>query len=170
MPILQLHAPNLFLDLGTKMGWAVLYPDGRIISGVERFTPGRFEGGGMRFLKLTSWLVEIKNTLGAIESIHFEEVRMHAGVDAAHAYGGYMGHLTAWCEKNDIPYAGVHVGQIKKSATGKGNANKEAMIEAMKDLGHNPEDDNEADALALLYCVTGGKSQKTRKPLVGVKK
>ena len=34
-------------------------------------------------------------------------VRRHAGVDAAHAYGGFMGHLTAWCEHHNIPYQGV---------------------------------------------------------------
>ena len=46
---------------------------------------------------------------------------------------------------------GVPVGTIKKHATGKGNAGKEAMIEAMQLLGHPVTDDNEADALALLH-------------------
>jgi len=44
----------------------------------------------------------------------------------------------------------VPVGTIKKHATGRGNANKLMMITAMQALGHNPVDDNEADALALL--------------------
>ena len=39
--------------------------------------------------------------------------------------------------------------EIKKFATGKGNANKEAMIEAAKELGYNPKDDNEADAIHI---------------------
>ena len=43
------------------------------------------------------------------------------------------------------------VGTIKKHATGKGNADKAAMVAAMHALGHAPADDNEADALALLY-------------------
>jgi Holliday junction resolvasome RuvABC endonuclease subunit len=76
-------------------------------------------------------------------------------VDAAHAYGGFMAHLTAWCEHHQIPYQGVPVGTIKKHATGKGNASKDEMIAAMKALGHSPTDDNEADALALLhYALT----------------
>ena len=54
------------------------------------------------------------------------------GVDAAHAYGGFMAHLTAWCEHHNIPYAGVPVGTIKKHATGKGNASKDLMIGAAK--------------------------------------
>jgi Holliday junction resolvasome RuvABC endonuclease subunit len=80
----------------------------------------------------------------------FEEVRRHAGVDAAHAYGGFMAHLTAWCEHHQIPYQGVPVGSIKKHATGKGNAGKAEMIAAAKARGITPVDDNHADALALL--------------------
>ena len=77
-------------------------------------------------------------------------MRKHAGVDAAHAYGGFMAHLTAWCEHHQIPYQGVPVGTIKKHATGKGNASKAEMIAAAKARGHDPVDDNHADALALL--------------------
>ena len=83
--------------------------------------------------------------------MYFEEVRRHAGVDAAHAYGGFMGHLTAWCESHNIPYQGVPVGTIKKHATGKGNAGKDEMILAVRQRGHSPGDDNEADALAILH-------------------
>jgi len=85
-----------------------------------------------------------------IDAVYFEEVRRHAGVDAAHAYGGFLAHLTAWCEHHQIPYQGVPVGTIKKHATGKGNANKDAMISSARALGFDPQDDNEADALALL--------------------
>ena len=83
--------------------------------------------------------------------MYFEEVRRHAGVDAAHAYGGFMAHLTAWCEHHQIPYQGVPVGTIKKHATGKGNASKDQMIGAVRLRGHAPADDNEADAIALLH-------------------
>ena len=81
----------------------------------------------------------------------FEEVRRHAGTAASHAYGGYLAHLTAWCEANGIPYQGVPVGTIKRHVTGKGNADKAAVIEAVRRLGFSPADDNEADALALLH-------------------
>jgi Holliday junction resolvasome RuvABC endonuclease subunit len=82
--------------------------------------------------------------------IVFEEVRSHAGTDAAQIYGGLMGQVEVLGETKKIPYEGVPVGTIKKHATGKGNANKLMMITAMQALGHNPVDDNEADALALL--------------------
>lgn len=139
----------LALDLGTTTGWAMLC-DGTITSGSESFKPSRFEGGGMRFLKFKRWLADTKACTDGIDAVYFEEVRRHAGVDAAHAYGGFMAHLTAWCEHHQIPYQGVPVGTIKKHATGKGNANKDAMIAAAMALGFGPQDDNEADALALL--------------------
>ncbi len=139
----------LALDLGTLTGWALRSADGSITSGTESFKPGRFEGGGMRYLRFKRWLNEFLPE--AVSAVYFEEVRRHLGVDAAHAYGGFLATLTAWCEQNRIPYQGIGVGTIKKSATGRGNAGKQDMIKAMRKLGHLPDDDNEADALALLY-------------------
>ena len=139
----------LALDLGTSTGWAIKGDSG-IKSGSVNFATKRNEGGGMRYLRFRRWLDSI-NT--GITEIHFEEVRRHAGTQAAHVYGGLMGTLTAWCEENSIPYSSVPVGTIKRAATGKGNATKEQMIEAAKRLGYNPADDNEADALALLHFV-----------------
>jgi hypothetical protein len=154
----------LSLDLGTTTGWALRSRDGSIVSGSQSFKPQRFEGGGMRYLRFTRWLSEVAVTGNSnlfkdevervndtlLDQIVFEEVRRHAGVDAAHAYGGFMSHLTSFAERHAIPYEGVPVGTIKKHATGKGNANKLMIITAMQALGHNPVDDNEADALALL--------------------
>ena len=141
---------TLCLDLGTQTGWALQSKTDLIVSGSSSFKNSRFEGGGMRFLKFVRFLDEL-NSLNPINQVFFEEVRRHLGTDAAHVYGGFMGHLTAWCEKNKIPYEGVPVQTIKKHATGKGNANKTLMIESARQRGHNPTDDNEADALALLY-------------------
>lgn len=141
----------LALDLGTHTGWALQQSDGSIISGTEHFKPQRFEGGGIRFLRFKHWLNELLKTNDTVDAVFFEEVRRHAGVDAAHAYGGFMGHLTAWCEHHNIPYQGIPVGTIKKHATGKGNANKAEMITSIRQQGYLPSDDNEADALALLF-------------------
>ncbi len=139
----------LALDLGTRTGWA-LCADGTTTSGTAFFLPQRFEGGGMRFLRFKRWLTEVKHSAEGLDAVYFEEVRRHAGVDAAQAYGGFLAHLTAWCEHHGIPYQGVPVGTIKKHATGKGNADKAAMIAAARARGHDPADDNEADALTLL--------------------
>ena len=141
----------LALDLGTTTGWALRGSDGHITSGSESFRPQRFEGGGMRFLRFRRWLTEGKYACNGIDCLYFEEVRRHIGVDAAHAYGGFLATLTAWCEHHQIPYQGVPVGTIKKHATGKGNASKDEMVASIRARGHQPADDNEADALALLH-------------------
>ena len=143
----------LALDLGTQTGWALASCDGSITSGSQSFKPQRFEGGGMRFLRFKRWLTDIKQCNDGIGQVVFEEVRRHVGVDAAHAYGGFMGQLTAWCEHHQIPYQGIPVGTIKKHATGKGNASKDEMVAAVRARGHAPADDNEADAIALLYLA-----------------
>ena len=140
----------LALDLGQRAGWAVRNRDGAIASGVHEFRPSRFEGGGMIWLRFRAWLQEIDETAGGVGVVVFEEVRRHLGTTAAHVFGGYLAHLTAWAEANRIPYQGVPVGTIKRHATGKGNADKAAVIAAVQALGFNPADDNEADALALL--------------------
>lgn len=141
----------LALDLGTTTGWAVRDAKGQITSHTASFKPGRFEGGGMRYLRFTRWLDDLAGLAGPFALIDFEEVRNHAGTDAAHIYGGLMATLAAWCELRGVPYRGVPVGTIKKHATGKGNASKTDMIAAMRARGFSPTDDNEADALALLH-------------------
>ena len=61
--------------------------------------------------------------------------------------------LTAWCERQAIPYQGVSVGTIKHHATGKGHASKQDIMASVKAKGYQPHDENEADALALLEWV-----------------
>ena len=141
------------LDLGTTTGFATCDLRGNITSGTASFKTGRFEGGGMPFLRFKRWLTDLKQALGDIDAIYFEEVRAHKGVDAAHKYGGFVAHLTAWCEHHQIPYSGIPVGTIKKHITGKGNAPKESVIMAIKNKGFAPVDDNEADSLALLDFI-----------------
>jgi Holliday junction resolvasome RuvABC endonuclease subunit len=142
----------LALDLGTSTGWALRSREGFIVSGVERFQPGRYEGGGMRFLRFKRWLTDLKGE--QLDAVYFEEVRRHLGTDAAHLYGGFLGVLGLWCEHHSIAYLGVPVGTLKKHGTGKGNAGKPEMVEAARRLFHgvvsSVSDDNEADALILL--------------------
>ena len=160
-PLRQTRNTVLAIDLGTTVGWALRMGDSTILSGTQTFRPGRFEGGGMRYLRFTDWLVEIAMRAHGIRRLVFEEVRRHAGTDAAHVYGGFLGTLTAWCEEHELPYQGVPVGTIKRFATGKGNADKAAMIAAMRACGFAPADDNEADAIALLLWATdptGGRA------------
>lgn len=144
----------LALDLGTTTGWA-FGNRGIFLSGAWNLKGGRFEGGGMRFLRFKGFLDDmLKN--GKVSKLVYEEVRRHAGTDAAHVYGGLQGVVTSWAEENGIPYEAVPVGSIKKFWTGKGNANKEAMVAECKRRSIDVSDDNEADAVALLHLDMAG--------------
>lgn len=148
----------LALDLGTMLGWAIRLDGGAIESGTMSFRPSRYDGGGMRYLRFRGWLDIVARDAAGLSAVYFEEVRRHAGTDAAHIYGGFLASLTAWCEQNRIPYEGVPVGTIKRHVSGKGNADKAAVIDAVRNRGFNPADDNEADAIAILLWAidTGG--------------
>ena len=126
----------------------------RSVAGQRPFRkrPGRTEFQRGMLTPAADGGYEVRTTgPGPIGAVYFEEVRRHLGTDAAHIYGGLLGVVTAWCEEHEIPYQGVPVGEIKKHATGKGNADKGAMIAAAKARGHQPGDDNEADAIAIAY-------------------
>jgi hypothetical protein len=152
------HPVVLALDLGTATGWAMRLADGAVHSGTVSFRPSRYDGGGMRYLRFRSWLDRLHGDSGGLGAVHFEEVRRHAATDAAHLYGGFLATLTAWCEQRDIAYQGVPVGTIKRFIAGKGNADKAAVIAAVRARGYRPADDNEADAIAILLWAieTGG--------------
>jgi Holliday junction resolvasome RuvABC endonuclease subunit len=148
-------AATLALDLGTNCGWAYRYESGGLtVSGKWNLKPGRYDGGGMRFVRFLAKLDEL-HAARPIGMVCFEEVRRHLGVDAAHIYGGLMGHLQSWCENKNIPYEGIAVGTIKKFATGRGNADKPAMMAAAQRAGYAPESEDEADALAILALKCG---------------
>lgn len=145
----------LALDLGGNTGWAK-WENGVVTSGSTSMTKSkskRFEGPGMKFVRFSRFLAGFPKP----SYVSFEEVRRHLGVDAAHAYGGYLSHLTAFCDNQEepIPYEGTPVAAIKKRATGNGAATKDMMVEACRaKLGIEPADDNEADALWLLVIMT----------------
>lgn len=134
----------LAIDPGTKCGYA----KGQFESGVWDLSGRRHEGGGMRFLRLRSYLNE---ACQGVDLVVYEEVARHAGTIAAHVYGGIVAILQEYCEAHSIPYEGVPVGTIKKYATGKGNSNKEVMVAEAKKRWPEASiiDDNQADALLL---------------------
>jgi len=74
-------ASLLAIDLGSTLGWALRLAHGTITSGTATFRPGRFEGGGMGWLRFRRWLDEMAGTVGPIGSVVFEEVRRHDTVD-----------------------------------------------------------------------------------------
>ena len=74
----------LALDLGTITGYAIASADGAITSGTAEFRLDRWQSGGMRFLPFKRWLTELKHQAGGFDLVVYEQVRNHAGIDAAH--------------------------------------------------------------------------------------
>lgn len=150
----------LALDLGTTTGWALTPSGGAIVSGTwqNKSRNARYEGGGMRYLRFRQQLDEL-HKITPVGAVYFEEVQfIRKGVDQAHVYGGMLAMLSVWCEEQNppVPYQGVPVGAIKKHVTGKGNAGKPAVTAAVRALGYDVADDNEADAIALSLIVRDG--------------
>jgi Holliday junction resolvasome RuvABC endonuclease subunit len=135
------------IDPATKCGWAVLKDGKRIASGTWDFSNRRHEGGGMRYLRCRKYFTELIDSMKP-DAVAYEEIRRHMGVDAAHVYGGLVGQITAVCEDKKIPFKAIPVGTIKKTATGKGKASKQQMIDTANiEFSTEVVDDNEADAL-----------------------
>lgn len=142
----------LALDLGTKTGVAIRGRDGHVRHYLKEWPNAG--NVGFRYAQFRRWLVETKNRLGDIDAVYYEEAAfMGASVQNARVKFGLEATLTAWCEHHQIPYRGVGPGTIKKFITGSGNAKKPAVIAAVQQLGFRVEDDNVADAIALLMLA-----------------
>lgn len=132
----------LSLDIATKTGWKT-----ETASGVWNLKPNRGESEGMRVVRFKSKVREIIELEG-IELVSYERpAGMHkASIMVASEMVGVLKDL---CIEKGIELACYSASEIKKFATGKGNANKEQMVLFAQKLGFNPSDDNEADAIHL---------------------
>ena len=141
----------LGIDLGLHCGWCFYRLGGGMVSGVWEIGGSKRERAGVRFCRFLRWLDWIGKQHGFPTVLAYERVRFHgknAGVDAPHLYGGLVSLMLVWCEIHKVKYKGLYVSQVKKCATGSGNAKKALMLKAARD--HWPEalieDHNEADA------------------------
>ena len=134
----------LALDLGRKTGWAHNLNRVGVVCGTR--THANERDALQYFESILCGLPIVP------DAVIYEDVKRHIGTEAAHRYGGYLALLRAACQRQGVEVVdvGVGVGTIKKWATGKGNASKSAVMQAMRNRGYEPKDDNAADALALL--------------------
>lgn len=137
----------LALDVATHCGWAV---EG--ISGVWDFSIKRDESSSYRLIRFRAKLKEICE----IEDINLITFERTSGQHKSSLIVQSEIHsvLKVYCIDNGIEHRAFSAGEIKKHATGKGNAGKPAMIAAAQEkLGYLGKDDNEADAL-WIYDLT----------------
>lgn len=136
----------LALDIATKTGWKT-----ESASGTWNLKPNRGESEGMRVVRFKSKVRELIN----IEEITLVSYERPAGMHKASIMveSEMIGVLKDLCIELGVDLASYSASEIKKFATGKGNANKIAMVQAAVDAGYKPADDNEADAIHL-YLLT----------------
>jgi hypothetical protein len=133
--------PVIFaLDLGQRTGWAVRNRDGAIASGVHEFRPGRFEGGGMIWLRFRAWLQEVDERRAVVS--WFEVV----GISTGHMYGGYLAHSPLGQRTDPLQGASAH--QAASPAGQRRQAHRASAGSA--------SDDNEADAWRCALGVAQG--------------
>ena len=150
----------LAFDLSSNVGWAFTdnaagFSRTTVVFGSENFAKARGESMGMRYLRFRSWLEVMGEQCKPLDLVAYELVTGNRSHRASIIYGAFQSQLLTWCEQQGIQYMGLLPADIKRHATGKGNANKVAMIAAAEALGYHlePDDDDEADALHLLEFV-----------------
>lgn len=146
---------TLSLDLGCKCGFAIRDSTGGLHS-------ARWElpapAGGDTWLALWTYL-EDSHTAHGFALVLFEEVVFAATARSSQVHGGLRAILEMWCKARSVPLRGYGVPRVKKTATGKGNADKAAMVAAAERHfpGQRVASDDEADALCLLYTHEKGR-------------
>lgn len=142
----------LALDLGTKCGWAVGREGTRVASGCLNLKPRKHHPGDRPFAlaqALSRLADEFGVTLIAME--RFGGMNTMKSLAAALVYGELRGIALGFAESKNLRAISVHNMKLKKVTTGSGKASKGDMIAAVSErFSFTVEDDNEADALAVL--------------------
>jgi Holliday junction resolvasome RuvABC endonuclease subunit len=143
------------LDLGTLAGYAAIIKSHTGIA----VTSGRWDcsikvGHDSPTLRFDRFEDNLRDLLKiGVDRLFYENVRSHMGVQAGHIFGGFKATMMRVCDEVGVVYQALEVSEIKKYATGKGNASKARVVEAMTELGYAPQSEDEADALAV--ALTG---------------
>lgn len=162
----------LAIDPGSNCGYSVMdvtqpVPPGlravRDTAGLWDLQQKRFEGAGMRFLRLRKFIMEVSPDFVVYEQVNFP----HRSTAAAAMYWGVVHNITEFCEEHKIGYAAIDTGALKRRATGKGGGKgtkKPEMVQAANaffkpsvplddtDSASN-KDHNIADALWLMQVA-----------------
>ena len=142
---------KLALDLGLKLGYCIRYNNGVYDYGVKYL-----KSKDDKFNSFEKFLYEV-NSKEKIDKIYYENVTFGYNTYATQSWGGLKAILLNFCDKNNIYIEGFEVSTVKKKFTGHGNASKMGMVHyAEKWIGEEIKDDNEADAIAVMYCGRNG--------------
>lgn len=136
-------------DLGANMSVAHnLYGSDDPRVSHQLFKGTRVQRAGATWL----WLHELFDgftRIGGLDAVVIERP-FARGMDATRSLWGIAGLIEAAANVAGYPVFDYSPGEIKKWATGSGNAEKDAMILAAFTMGYQGENEHEADAFCLL--------------------
>lgn len=118
----------LALDPATHCGWAT--GGDPIVSGTWDCSLKKGEASGLRVYRFRNYLNSIHETLHIQRIVYEGAIQMPGNRSGGSVQAEMQGVLKLWCVDNGVTYQSYSPGQIKKFATGKGNATKEQMVDA----------------------------------------
>lgn len=138
----------LAIDQASTSGWCV----SENLHGIWDFKTRADESHGMKLLRFKAKLKEVCEAEG-VEVVVYERVAGFHKNAIIHA-AKMVAVIESFCEDNGIQYRAYSATEIKKYATGKGNANKDKMVAScIERYGFTPVTDDEADATFLWHLA-----------------
>jgi hypothetical protein len=148
--VVRPHKRIVGLDLAnrTGVGFVDIVPGlpvngAKIVLGQWDLSTNEFDSGPLRHIRLKQFLAVMAPDLVMLEDVKYTGANVPEGmtkfnvtamvaraVTGAQFIHGLKVTVSTWCEERGIPCHGLPIGQIKKFATGKGNAGKPDMIAA----------------------------------------
>lgn len=156
------------LDLGTLCGWSLWHAGRLLNSGLWSLAdvkPRRLAGSslathGRSRYEVFERRLEALVVSHRVDGIAFEDVHAHAGVTAAHVFGGWKAIVGVVAARCSVPVHAVTTGQLRQAAgvafaskseiadgDERRKENKRRTVAAAAALGWPVADDNEADAI-----------------------
>lgn len=141
------------LDFGGICGWAVGNSTGLLNSGTWDIRPRRGDSVGMRYVILKNRLDQLVQAHPDVNLVAYEQAHHRGGAATALAIG-CESTMQAYLAEKGINHTKVNTAQLKKHATGFGNASKSDMRRVL--ILTNPysilqgldkADDNRIDAI-----------------------
>jgi Holliday junction resolvasome RuvABC endonuclease subunit len=135
----------LAIDPAEKTGWALSNGE----HGLWDFKLKRDETFGYKLINFERKMSYIVEKYG-VKIISFERPSGHHA-NAVISHSKFVAIIETFCINKNIEHRGYSAKEIKKFATGNGNAGKPLMIKAAQDkFGYEGGDDNVADAICIL--------------------
>jgi hypothetical protein len=166
----------LGLDFGTTCGYCFSYlpaPDFDpntldMYMGVLDLSSGSYDSGALRLVRLRQFLMIAQPAMIFYEDVKYTPPGMGGmspqaiiarAATSMEFLGSLRGVVAEFSESHNIPSTGVPIGVIKKRATGKGNANKQMMVEALNahfSIAVDPESEEAANVADATFALLAG--------------